>query len=186
MVWDDGNSQFYGIESARLTVISKDIVVGSDWHVAQVPSSMGTHYLMVRRTPVVDMKTGEVVAHLYIGVVLNNNYSLVNVLASGSNADELFLAVGSEIIASSTKPEDTRHIEWLEQSLKSINASRYLVSRTDLAMSNTPTFLSVYNIQSNEHIDSFVQNQYLWMVFTGVLIAFFAVYTRLWWLSAAD
>ncbi|NOI13726.1 quorum-sensing autoinducer 2 sensor kinase/phosphatase LuxQ [Vibrio hepatarius] len=180
VVWDDGNSQFYGIEGARLTVISRDIVVGSDWHVAQVPSSMGTHYLMVRRTPVVDMKTGEVVAHLYIGVVLNNNYSLVNVLASGSNADELFLAVGSEIIASSTKPEDTRHIEWLEQSLKSINASRYLVSRTDLTISNAPTFLSVYNIQGNEHIDSFVQNQYLWMVFTGVLIAFFAVYTRLW------
>lgn len=98
MVWDDGNSQFYGIEGARLSVISRDIVVGSDWHVAQVPSSMGTHYLMVRRTPVVDMKTGEVVAHLYIGVVLNNNYSLVNVLASGSNADELFLRLALKLL----------------------------------------------------------------------------------------
>ncbi|KOO09942.1 ATPase, partial [Vibrio xuii] len=180
VVWDDGNYQFYGLSHQQLHSMNNGIVFGNDWHLSQTPSSMGTRYVMLRRTPVVNIASGEIVAHLYIGVVLNNNFSLINVLEQGSNADELFLAVGSEIIASSTKAEYARHIKWLDQSSNSINASRYMVSKTDLMITGVPTYLSIYTVQSNEHIEGFIKSHYLWMAFTGMLIAFVAVYTRLW------
>ncbi|UUM32611.1 quorum-sensing autoinducer 2 sensor kinase/phosphatase LuxQ [Vibrio japonicus] len=180
VVWDDGNYQFYGLSHKQLSAMNKGAVFGNDWHLSQTPSSMGTRYLMVRRTPVVNLTSGEVVAHLYIGVVLNNNFSLINVIEKGSNADELFLTVGSEVVASSTKTVDSRHIKWLEQHSTSFNASRYMVSKTDLTISGVATYLSVYTVQSNEHIEEFVKSHYLWMAVTGILIAFVAFYTRLW------
>ncbi|MDN3685870.1 LuxQ periplasmic sensor domain-containing protein [Vibrio sinaloensis] len=88
--WDDGNAEFYGISADQLSHLSQDIVTGNSWHISQTPSQMGTRYLMMRRSPVVNLVNGEVVAHLYIGVVLNNNFSLVNAITKGSNADELF------------------------------------------------------------------------------------------------
>ncbi|EGA70652.1 autoinducer 2 sensor kinase/phosphatase LuxQ [Vibrio sinaloensis DSM 21326] len=178
--WDDGNAEFYGISSDQLSHLSQDIVTGNSWHISQTPSQMGTRYLMMRRSPVVNLVNGEVVAHLYIGVVLNNNFSLVNAITKGSNADELFLAVGSQVIASSNKVEDFRYIEWLEGASKSLNASPHMVSRTDLTIANVPTFLSVYTVQRNDHIEGFVKSQYLWMLLTGVLIAVIAISTRLW------
>lgn len=178
--WNDGNADFYGMSAEQLIHLSQDIVTGNAWHISQTPSQMGTRYLMMRRSPVVNLTTGEVVAHLYIGVVLNNNFSLVNAITRGSNADELFLAVGSQVIASSNKIEDFRYIEWLETASKSLNASPYMVSRTDLTIVNVPTFLSVYTVQSNEHIQGFVTSQYLWMLLTGILIAFIAISTRMW------
>ena len=178
--WDDGNAEFYGISADQLSHLSQDIVTGNSWHISQTPSQMGTRYLMMRRSPVVNLVNGEVVAHLYIGVVLNNNFSLVNAITKGSNADELFLAVGSQVIASSNKVEDFRYIEWLEGASKSLNASPHMVSRTDLTIANVPTFLSVYTVQRNDHIEGFVKSQYLWMLLTGVLIAVIAISTRLW------
>tara|TARA_Y100001956_G_C4125498_1_gene189821 strand:+ start:1313 stop:3868 length:2556 start_codon:yes stop_codon:yes gene_type:complete len=178
--WDDGNAEFYGISHFQLSHLNSDIVTGNSWHISQTPSTMGMRYLMMRRSPVVNLRNGEVIAHLYIGVVLNNNFSLINAITKGSNADELFLAVGSQVIASSNKVENFRHIELLEESSKSLNASSYMVSRTDLKISDVPTFLSVYTVQGNNHIERFVKSQYLWMLFTGIMIAFIAVSTRLW------
>ena len=178
--WNDGNYQFYGISPEQLEHINDDIVVGTDWHISQTPSVMGTRYLMMRRSPIVDLETGEVLAHLYIGVVLNNNFSLVNAINQGSNADEVFLAIGSLVIASSNKAEERHHVKWLEESSQSLNANQYMVSRTDLTITNVPTFLSVYTVQSNEHIENFVRNQYIWMAIAGVMIVGIALYSRIW------
>lgn len=178
--WDDGNAEFYGISPFQLQHLNTDVVTGNSWHISQTPSSMGMRYLMMRRSPVVNLTNGEVVAHLYIGVVLNNNFSLVNAITKGSNADELILAVGSQVIASSKKIDDFRYVALLEESSEALNTSSYMVSRTDLTIAGVPTFLSVYTVQGNNHIEHFVKSQYLWMLFTGVMIAFIAISTRLW------
>lgn len=180
IAWDDANFPFYGISDQQILHLTKDMVSGNDWHIAQTPSSMGMRYLMMRRTAIINLYTGEVVGFLFIGVVLNNNFSLVNAMTQGGNADEILLAVGSQVIASSSKDEGIQHIEWLEQSSKSLNASRYMVSRTDLVIDSIPTFLSVYTIQDNLHVVRFVQSHYVWIAVASLLILCIALYTRIW------
>ncbi|WP_425667052.1 quorum-sensing autoinducer 2 sensor kinase/phosphatase LuxQ [Vibrio tubiashii] len=180
LIWDDGNYQFYGISMSQISHLSKQMMTGPDWHISQTPSSLGVRYLGMRRTAIVDINSGEVVGHLYIGIVLNNNFSLVNAIAKSGNADEILLAVGSEVIATNTKKQSTKHIEWLEQASKSLNAGRYMVSRTDLTVNNVPTFLSVYTVQSNEHVMTFVRSHYIWITITAMLVICIAVYTRVW------
>ncbi len=180
LIWDDANYQFYGISHKQIQHLSYDMARSNDWYISQTPSTMGTRYLMMRCTTIINFATGEVVGYLYIGVVLNDNFSLVNTISRGSNADEILLAVGTQIIASSTRNQDVHHIEWLEQSSRSFNDSRFMVARTDLTIANVPTFLSVYTIQSNEHIVDFVQSHYRWIAITTLLIILIALYTRFW------
>lgn len=180
LVWDDANYPFYGISRDQINHLSRDMARSNDWYISQTPSTMGTRYLMMRCTSIVDFTSGEVVGFLYIGVVLNDNFSLVNTISRGSNADEILLAVGTQVIASSSKNQDIRHIEWLEQASHSLNASPFMVSRTDLTIADVPTFLSVYTVQSNEHIVDFVESHYRWIAITTLLIILIALYTRFW------
>ena len=179
VVWNDENHRFYGVDDPQLINISRDLVTGSDWSLSQTPSSMGTRYLMIRRTSLVAMDNGEVVGDLYVGIVLNNNFSLVRALLNGSNVDEVVLAVGSEIIASSVK-NHPRHIEWLEQYSPQLNASNYMVSRVDLTINGVATFISVYTIQDNSHIALLMQGHYLWVGIALIAIVLIALYSRFW------
>ena len=180
IVWDDANYQFYGLSMEQLSHISKDMTTGGSWHLSQTPSLLGTRYLMVRRVPIIDMGSGEVLGFLHIAVVLNNNFSLMNAVLRGSNADQVLLAVGSEVIASSTKDIDLSHIEWLEESAVDFTASKYMVSKTDLTISDVPTFLSIYTIQDNKPIVILVRSHYMWVAIAVVLLFLIAVYGRLW------
>lgn len=180
LVWDDANFQFYGISPQQLLHITEDITTGFDWHISQTPSVMGTRYLMLRRSSIVDLESGEVVGNLFVGIVLNNNFAILNALANGSNADKVLMTVGSEVIATSDKEEIGNELEWLSQSPNELDSSGYTVSRTDLTINNVPTFLSVYTVQDNEHIVHFVRSYYVWLAITAGLIICIAIYTRIW------
>lgn len=180
LVWDDANFEFYGISPQQLLHITEDITTGFDWHISQTPSVMGTRYLMLRRSSIVDLESGEVVGNLFVGIVLNNNFAILNALANGSNADKVLMTVGSEVIATSDKEENGNALEWLSQSPNELDSSGYTVSRTDLTINNVPTFLSVYTVQDNEHIVNFVRSYYVWLAITAGLIICIAIYTRIW------
>ncbi|KJY83940.1 ATPase [Vibrio galatheae] len=180
IIWDDANLQFYGISSEQINSLSKGMVTGLGWHISQSPSALGMRYLSMRRTAIVDSNSGEVVGYLYIGFVLNNNFALVNAFSKSGNADEILLAVGSEIIASSSKRQQEKYSEWLEQSSKSLSDGRYMVSRTDLTINNVPTFVSVYTVQSNEHVQAFVRSHYVWILVTTLFVVCITIYTRVW------
>jgi len=177
--WNDQNHKFYGIQDAQLDLISDELITGNHWYISQAPSSMGVRYLMIRRTSMIAMNNGEVVGDFYVGVVLNNNFSLVRALLEGSNVDQLALAVGSEIIASSSKT-DVGHIEWLEQYSPDLNANEYMVSKIDLAIDGVDTFLTVYTVQNNSHIALLMRGHYLWLGGAVILIILIAIYTRVW------
>lgn len=180
LVWDDANVGFYGISPQSLETFSTGMTIGSGWYISQVSSSQGMRYVMLRRAPVIDQESGEVVGILFIGVVLNNNFELINSLLQGGNADVILLAVGTQVIATSTKNKDMQHIEWLEQYSNSLTASRYMVSRTDIVVDGVPTFLSIYTIQENTNVVDFVRSHYLWVVTTILLLFAIAFITRVW------
>ncbi|UPQ89848.1 quorum-sensing autoinducer 2 sensor kinase/phosphatase LuxQ [Vibrio sinaloensis] len=178
--WDDENAGFYGISKAQMQQMAQDIATGSDWYLSQVDSSLGQRYLLIRRAPVIDPQSGEVVAMLFVGVVLNNNFALVNSVLQGSNADEVLLVVDQQVIAASSKHPNIHNIEWLDSYSSSLNASRYMVSRTDLLIDGMPTFLSVYTVQDNSNVVGFVRTHYLWVVVTIFVLVTIALITRVW------
>lgn len=179
MLWNDENHQFYGIDDEQLMNISHDLVTGSDWYISQTPSSLGMRYLMIRRTSLIAMSNGEVVGDLYVGIVLNNNFSLIRALLDGSNVDEVALVVGSEIIACSLNKQ-IRPISWLDEYSSQLNASDVMVSRVDLTINGVATFISVYTIQDNSHIALLMQGHYVWVGVAMLIIIVIAVYTRFW------
>ncbi|MFA0413430.1 quorum-sensing autoinducer 2 sensor kinase/phosphatase LuxQ [Vibrio renipiscarius] len=179
VIWNDENHRFYGISDLQLSHIRNDLVTGNDWYLSQTPSSLGMRYLMIRRTSLIAMNDGEVVGDLYVGIVLNNNFSLVRALLDGSNVDEVALTVGSEIIASSSK-QNLRHVDWLNQYSPKLNTNDYMVSRVDLTINGVVTFISVYTIEDNSHIALLMQGHYFWIAGALGVLIIIAISSRYW------
>lgn len=177
--WNNENHRFYGIDDSQLFELSKHLVTGNHWYISQAPSSMGTRYLMVRRTSMIALDTGEVVGDFFVGVVLNNNFSLVKALLDGSNVDQLALAVGSEVIASSIKSDD-HNVEWFKQYSPNLNSNEFMISKVDLTINGVATYLSVYTIQNNSHVVLLMRGHYLWMGAIAFVVVVITLYSRYW------
>ncbi|WP_456295578.1 ATP-binding protein [Vibrio sp. AK197] len=180
LLWEDANAQFYGIEPQALLEIGHNMSMGTNWHVEEVSSMMGPRYLLLRRTPVIDLDSGEVLGYIHIGLVLNSNFSLVSSLLKGANVDHILLAAKSNIIAATTKTDDFRHLKWLDEYASVLKNHEYMVSRTDLTINGNPTFLSVYTIQNNAHIVTMMRSHYMWVIIALVCILLIALFSRHW------
>lgn len=180
LLWDDANSQFYGIDKQELVSISHHMSMGTSWHLEEVESLMGGRYLLLRRTPIIDLDSGQVLGYIHIGIVLNSNFSLVSSLLKGSNVDHILLAAKSHIIAASTKNDDFRHLKWLDEYASVLKNHEYMVSKTDLTINGISTYLSVYTIQNNAHIVTMMRSHYMWVIIALVCILIIALFSRHW------
>ncbi len=180
LIWDDANSPFYGINKQDLLQISRNMSMGTSWHLEEVESVMGGRYLLLRRTPVIDLDSGQVLGYIHIGLVLNSNFSLVSALLKGSNVDHILLAAKSHIIAASTKNDDFRHLKWLDEYASVLKNHEYMVSKTDLTVNGISTYLSVYTIQNNAHIVTMMRSHYMWVLIALVCILVIALFSRHW------
>ncbi|WP_070966518.1 quorum-sensing autoinducer 2 sensor kinase/phosphatase LuxQ [Vibrio sonorensis] len=180
IIWHDHNNEFYGIDQVDLEVIANQVSHGSAWHLSQASSKLGTRYLMVRRSPIINADSGEVVGYLHIGVILNGNFALINAMLKGSNVENVFLTVGSEVIASSSKEGTSTHLAWLEEYTPEFALTENMVSKTDLSIDGVPTYLSVYTVQSNDHILSLVRSHYWWGIGALICLMIMVVYNRFW------
>ncbi|NAW60216.1 MULTISPECIES: quorum-sensing autoinducer 2 sensor kinase/phosphatase LuxQ [unclassified Vibrio] len=181
LAWDDANHEFYGIDTKQLPLMAKAMSVSSNWHLSQVPSTLGTRYLMLRKTPIIDVNTGEVMGLLYIGIVLNNNYGLVSTLRDSAKADNVIMSVGSEVIASTiTNRAGYSGIDVLSHYSQSPEHRNFVVSKTDLLINTTPTYLSIYTITNNTQISALASSHYFWVAVVLIAIFIFAALTRLW------
>ncbi|RJX75460.1 response regulator [Vibrio sinensis] len=180
VIWSDENNSFYGLSSTQLTQISQEMGTSSQWYLSQAYTSMGMRYLLLRKSPMINIESGEVTAYIHGGIVLNNNFALVSALLDGSNADDIVLTVGSAIIAESDNQAADAHFEWLELYSNILNDSDYMVSRTDLTLDGLATYLTVYTVQDNEHIATLMRGHYLWVAAVVILVIFVALYNRYW------
>lgn len=174
--WNDANHGFYGISDRSLLNLTQRLGQTKHWYLAQTPSQLGTRYILMRRSPIVDTQSGELVAMLNIGLVLNNNLSLMVMLRDGSNSQDVMLAVGSTVIASSfnKKPEYDqldillRHADARDQ--YSLNGS-ISVNKTDLVLNDTPTFLSVFTIRNSPAATLLVRSHFITVIaLFGILL----------------
>lgn len=183
MVWEDGNSQFYGVPPKELNALIRKVSINSNWHLIQAPSVLGTAYLLARRSPIVDTMTGEVIGFLYVSIVLNNNFALIETIRDSSNSQNLILTVGSEVLSSTLNGDESyTAFDVLKDGLGDELYDKNMVSKTALEVEGVPTYLSVYSVQSNQNALSLRDNYYFWMIFALVALVGVSVLTR-WWLQ---
>ncbi|MGR5429559.1 quorum-sensing autoinducer 2 sensor kinase/phosphatase LuxQ [Vibrio astriarenae] len=185
LYWNDANHGFYGISERSLQSLTQNLAQTKHWYLAQTPSQLGTRYILMRRSPIVDTQTGEILGMLNIGVVLNNNLSLMVKLRDGSNSQDVMLAVGSTVIAASfnKKPEYgqldilLRHADEQESFSLSNSVS---VRKTDLVLNDTPTFLSIYTIRTSPTASLLVRSHFIAVVALFCILLGILFWGRYW------
>ncbi|MBD0787165.1 response regulator [Vibrio sp. Y2-5] len=182
MLWDDGNSQFYGIETKELGKIVRRVSTSSNWHLIKSPSQLGPTYLLVRRSSIVDPASGEVLGFLYVSIVLNDNYALIETIKDNSNAQNLVLAVDENILSSTLNGNDLYTEQEIIRSVTGESLDdKNIVSKTMLELEGVPTYLAVFSVQSNQNALKLRDSYYFWIVFALIALLGVTIVTR-WWL----
>ena len=183
LVWDDGNAQFYGIVGKSLSKIINRVAFNSNWHLVASPSQLKTMYLLMRRSPMVDQETGQVSGFLYAGIVLNNNYALLETMRDGSNSESLIMTAGKHVLASTLSGREAYQATDIIDSKQDQGIyNQYMVSSATLMVEGVSTYLKVYSVQNNHNALSLRNSYYFWMAFALVAMAIVAFVTR-WWLQ---
>lgn len=179
LFWEDGNSPFFGIQESQLLQFSYDIAFNNSWHYTAVETGIGLAHLLLRKTPMVDDLTGEVMGRMFIGIVLDNNYALVDHLRVASNSEHVVLAangqpVASTLLVDSELYKSIFHAYTHDQP----KLTNYLYSETDLKLAGVQTPLSVYSIQGNQNILSLEKNFRFSLIFSVLATICAAIFAR--------
>ncbi|MCL9779865.1 ATP-binding protein [Vibrio sp. S4M6] len=181
IIWHDRHSKFYGITLADISNLANDSSLVNTWRMVKVDSLLGMQYVLMRHTPVVDMQTGRIVGMMYVGIVINHNFTLVNALKSGSNVDDVVLAAGPTIIASTV--DNTRAYSGqslLENYRDNHERSPFVIAKTNLNIDGKKTFLSVYTVQNNERVAQLARSHYIWLGVVLLAVFLVAIISRIW------
>ncbi|MDG3085219.1 LuxQ periplasmic sensor domain-containing protein [Vibrio hannami] len=177
--WDDGNSPFFGVTQDKLIEFSQSVIFHNSWYYTTVDTEIGDVQVLFRKSPIVNDASGEVVGTLYIGIVLDNNYALVEHLKTASNTQDIVLTINNKPVAS------TVHLG-SELYKRIFNAADFgetliddhLYGKVNLKISGVDTPLSVYSIQTNQNILTLEKNFRLSFIFSALSIILAAVLAR--------
>ncbi|MGC9402183.1 LuxQ periplasmic sensor domain-containing protein [Vibrio genomosp. F10 str. 9ZC157] len=169
--WGDESYTFFGIEDDSLTEMSQSMNRSGNWYLVRASSLLGSKILLLRRIPIVDLSTGEVLAMYHIGIVLNSNYSLMDAIKQGSNSDNALMVMDKEVIASTIGNVNTDYEDHdvLSNFAGLATSGRYIVVATPLSISGTSTSITIYTVQSRI---SPVEFNYHYNWWGGVLMVF--------------
>ncbi len=70
VIWDDGNALFYGLESSSLTELFHKVDIHSNWNALVTDSQLGLKHTLIRRTPIIQSESGEVLGSYLLGLFL--------------------------------------------------------------------------------------------------------------------
>ncbi|MFG0605539.1 quorum-sensing autoinducer 2 sensor kinase/phosphatase LuxQ [Vibrio mimicus] len=182
ILWDDGNATFYGISPEEQKKLIRKVAISGNWHLVQTPSEGKQIHLLVRRSSLIEPGTGQVMGSLYVGIVLNDNFALVETIRSGSNSDNLVLAVDSTPLASTLKGNEPYSLESVLNSGHDAMSDSFIVGKTYLDVESVSTYLCVYSIQTNQNVLTLRDNFYFWIAFSLLMLVGVSIASR-WWLQ---
>ncbi|MCX9564495.1 ATPase, partial [Vibrio cholerae] len=148
----------------------------------QTPSDGKSIHLLMRRSSLIESGTGQVMGYLYVGIVLNDNFALVETIRSGSNSENLVLAVDSNLLVSTLKGNEPYTLDYVMNSANDAMNDSFIVGQTFLDVEGVPTYLCVYSIQPNKNVLTLRDNFYFWMAFALVSMIAVSIASR-WWLQ---
>ncbi|MCL9776667.1 quorum-sensing autoinducer 2 sensor kinase/phosphatase LuxQ [Vibrio methylphosphonaticus] len=182
IIWDDGNALFYGLEDHSLQDILAQVGAHNSWNAVRVDSQLGELFILVRRTPIINSESGEVLGFVFVGIVLNDNADLLSSIMSGSNSDDVLLKFDDRFVASTISSEDSyTHLSILEMIQRGTkDFGKLLITETNLSVGLNKHELKIYSIQRNHNI-LVLRNTYLmWLSLSLAVIVSVSFVTRKW------
>ncbi|MDV7103445.1 LuxQ periplasmic sensor domain-containing protein [Vibrio sp. TH_r3] len=176
--WDDGNSSFFGIDKSHLNTLISSVAYSDSWHFVTLTKQSGDKQLLVRRMPFVNAVSGQVLGKLFIVMVLNDNFSLVDNLKTVSNTQEVVLLTHGKPVASTIQIDKSilAKIKHSEQKAAT-NDNSFVFNLIKLKIDGVDSPISVYSLQNNQSF-LILENNYkislIFSLFSIVLTAFLA------------
>ena len=178
--WEDGNAPFFGVDQQQLYSMTSKVAYNGNWHYAALDTTPTQKHILIRRMPIIKSYNGEVLGKLYIVVVLDNNFPMVENLKSISHAEEIVLLAEGKPIASTIKLTDDLLARMERQSSLLVDEhSDFLYNKLNLKINGVDTPISVYTLQDNQSILSLENNYKIGLLFSAICIIATALFARL-------
>jgi two-component system autoinducer 2 sensor kinase/phosphatase LuxQ len=179
LFWDDGNAPFFGISNTHLSQIMDEVSYSDSWHFVLLEIESVDRHLLIRRMPILDPDSGEVLGKLFISLVLNNNFALVESLKLTSNTREVVLLANDKPVASTVKLDRELLIRIQESQDPSLEFDSSLVANhIDLKIDGVASPISLYSLQENKSFLALEDNFKISLLFSIVSIIFTALLAR--------
>lgn len=181
IIWDDGNAHFYGINDSMLDGLTSKVTFSNNWYYVTSITSMGARHLLLRRVPVLEPKTGEVMGYSYNAVVLDNNFALMEKLKNEGNVDNVVLVANDIPVASSLAGDESYKIfDVLKRKETQKKLDQLLIIQTPIEVNAAITNLKLLTVQDNQSVVTLQIQHFLAMLASVIGMIMIALMTKEW------
>ncbi|GAD79608.1 LuxQ periplasmic sensor domain-containing protein [Vibrio ezurae] len=175
LVWDDGHASLYGLNRQRVLALESEISFNNNWYFLAPSKALGDKHIMVRRSSLINSKNGELIGYYYVGLVMDNNLSLLQDMIADANISEVMLVEGEDIIASSSPEVNLK----LQQQTVKLTEHRYfgseVIHQVDLVIGGIKTPLKVVFLQDTTKLKRVEVSYAASLLFALLTVSFLAV-----------
>ncbi|NLS12121.1 response regulator [Vibrio sp. SM6] len=181
IIWEDGNALFYGVNDTALAAMAKEVAVSGRWQYVPMATLRGRRHMLVRRSPAINNETGEVLGQVYVSVVLDNNYPLLELLQTESNSNDVVLLVDQTPIADSLNSDEPYDLDTIVANYGLLGEFRnYLITKTPIQINDAITGLMLLSIQDNSNVASMQKRHLIAIVISIFIMIVFSLLIRKW------
>lgn len=181
IIWDDGNAHFYGVNDLILDSLANRVSFSNNWYYINVMTSIGSRHMLVRRVPILDPSTGEVLGFSFNAVVLDNNFALMEKLKSESNVDNVVLVANSVPLANSLIGDEPYNVaDVLQRKGSDKRLDKLLVIETPIVVNAVTTELCLLTVQDNQSVVTLQIQHILAMLASIIGMIMIALMSREW------
>ncbi|MDW1926593.1 quorum-sensing autoinducer 2 sensor kinase/phosphatase LuxQ [Vibrio sp. 947] len=181
IIWDDGNAHFYGINNLILSRLASQVTFSNNWYYLPSQTPMGTRHLLLRRVPVLQPKTGEVMGYSYNVVVLDNNFGLMERLKNEGNVDNVVLVANNTPLASSLVGDEAYQIfDVLKRRESQHKLDQLFIIKTPIEVNAAETDLCLLTVQDNQSVVTLQIQHLLAMLASVIGMVMIALMTKEW------
>ncbi|CAE6934858.1 PhoQ Sensor [Vibrio sp. B1FLJ16] len=181
ILWEDGNAHFYGINDSLLDNIARSVTFTNNWYYMTSHTPMGARHLLVRRVPVMEPESGEVMGYSYNIIVLDNNFALMERLKKEGNVNNVVLVSGELPLANSlTGDESYKVSDVLQRKESQHKLDQLLIIKTPIELNSADTDLSLLTVQDNQSVVTLQVQHLLAMLASVIGMILIAFLTKEW------
>lgn len=181
IIWDDGNAHFYGINDVILSNIARSVTFTNNWYYITSYTPIGARHLLVRRVPVMEPQSGEVMGYSYNVVVLDNNFGLMERLKNEGNVDNVVLVSSEFPLANSLSGDESyKTFDVVKRKESQQKLDDLLIIKTPIEVNAAHTDLALLTVQDNQSV-VMLQIQHLLAMLASIIgMILIALLTKEW------
>ncbi|GEM76203.1 quorum-sensing autoinducer 2 sensor kinase/phosphatase LuxQ [Vibrio sagamiensis] len=181
IIWDDGNSSFYGVDDEKLKSLVDRVAFSNNWYYVTISSNIGPKHILIRRVPVISPTAGQVLGFSFNAVVLDNNFVMMEKLRRESNVDNVVLVENDVPYANSLSSDEPYDVyEVIERKNTQQKLDKLLVIETPIELNSVATSLRLLTVQDNQSVVT-LQIQHLLAMLSSIIgMIMIALMTKEW------